>query len=99
MTAGLVMIIFNKQFRIEHTNSGGHTTIIEGPNLFCKKVLPKKASLMSVEYSNKSKFSAETFSNSQADYLLWEICLIHLESPSNINICVNKHFVTVRKIP
>ena len=56
---------------------------------------------MSVEYSEKSTFSAETFSKRLADHGLWSsrICLIHLESPCNINIDVNKHFVNVRKIP
>ena len=45
MIVGSVMKMFSKQFPIEHTNSGGHTTVIEGPDLFCKKVhfnSPKK---------------------------------------------------------
>ena len=42
------MKIFSRQFPIKRTNSRGHTTIIEGPNLFGPKssfhVLKKNAS-------------------------------------------------------
>ena len=31
------MKMFSRQFPIKRTNSRGHTTIIEGPNLFCQK--------------------------------------------------------------
>ena len=39
------MKMFSRQFHIKRTNSRGHTTSIEGPNLFCQKSsshVPKK---------------------------------------------------------
>ena len=39
------MKMFSRQFSIKRTNSRGHTTIIEAPNLFCQKSsshVPKK---------------------------------------------------------
>eukprot|EP00493_Phyllostaurus_siculus_P011132 UN11289 len=32
-----IMKTFSRQFPIKRTNCRGHTTIIEGPNLFCHK--------------------------------------------------------------
>ena len=47
MTVWLVMKMFTKKFPIKHTNSRGHTAIVEEPNLFCKKRLSNECRIVS----------------------------------------------------
>ena len=53
------MKMFSRQFPIKRTNSRGHTTIIEGPNLFCQKSSfhsPQKKTSFKFFHTPKNKF-------------------------------------------
>ena len=66
--------MFSRQFSIKCTDSRGHTTIIEGPNLFCQKSSShspkKKTSFKSFTYYNWNCFQFEQNQNSFSAFLL-----------------------------